>query len=157
MIAKYANDTPQKVSMGYRALNQLRTATNVPPSPLAGLPEGLAPSGREVDPRLWSLSKLLLTVMSLDDDLAQTVLAEIILSANRTGVDASQGRLGFDPTVFRAAMSRKPVSADDAAAALTDPLRRIVAQAVINKWKVDNLIKAQQIKPKADSKVTLNR
>jgi hypothetical protein len=139
LIARWNKNTPQKILLGYRALDQLRRASNVPPPANASLPESFVLSGQEIDPRLWSLSKLFLIVASLDDDLAQAVLQETIAAANRTEVDSSQGRLGFDPNLFKEAVSENQLRANQAAATLTDPLRRIVAVAVISKWKVNKL------------------
>jgi hypothetical protein len=137
LIAK--SDKPaQKISLGYRALEQLRKASNQPEIPPM-IPAGLAPTGKEIDPKLRSLSKLFLIIVSLDNDLAQSVLQETILAMNRTGVDASQGRLGFDPNVFREATARNQLQTEQAVSSITDPLRRIVATAAVDKWKLEDL------------------
>ena len=137
LIAK--SDKPaQKISLGYRALEQLRRASNQPEIPPM-IPAGLAPTGKEIDPKLRSLSKLFLIIVSLDNDLAQSVLQETVLAMNRTDVDAGQGRLGFDPNVFREATARNQLQTEQAVSSITDPLRRIVATAVVDKWKLDDL------------------
>jgi hypothetical protein len=144
LIAK--SDKPaQKISLGYRALEQLRRASNQPEnSPL--MPAGLGPTGREMDPKLSSLSKLFLIIVSLDDDLAQSVLQETILVMNRTDVDSNQGRLGFDSTLFKEATAKNQLQAEQAAGSISDPLRRIVALAAIDKWKIDRLNKDRPTK-----------
>jgi hypothetical protein len=140
LIAK-ADKPAQKISIGYRALEQLRSAGNQPEVPPM-IPAGFAaPSGKEIDPKLGSLSKLFLITVSLDNDLAQSVLQETILAMNRTDLDASQGRLGFDPSVFREATARNQLQTEQAVSSISDPLRRIVALAAIDKWKIDNLKK----------------
>lgn len=133
------SDRPaQKISLGYRALEQLRRASNQPEiSPM--MPAGLAPTGKEIDPKLRSLSKLFLIIVSLDNDLAQSVLQETIVAMNRTDVDSGQGRLGFDPNVFREATARNQLQTEQAVSSISDPLRRIVATAVVDKWKLDDL------------------
>jgi hypothetical protein len=139
LIAK-SDKPPQKISVAYRALEQLRRASNQPEiSPM--MPAGLGPSGKEIDPKLGSLSKLFLITVSLDNDLEQSVLQETILAMNRTDVDASQGRLGFDPNVFREASARNQLQTEQAVSSISDPLRRIVSLAAIDKWKIDNLKK----------------
>src|SRR5205807_7585454 len=144
LIAKF--DKPaQKISVGYRALEQLRRASNQPEiSPM--MPGGLGPTGREIDPKLSSLSKLLLIIVSLDDDLAQSVLQETILAMNRTDVDSNHGRLGFDPTLFKEASAKNQLQAEQAAGSISDPLRRLVALAAIDKWKIDRLKKDRPTK-----------
>jgi hypothetical protein len=146
------SDKPaQKISLGYRALEQLRRASNQPEnSPL--MPAGLGPTGREIDPKLSSLSKLFLMIVSLDDDLAQSVLQETILAMNRTDVDSNQGRLGFDSTLFREATAKNQLQAEQAAGSISDPLRRIVALAAIDKWKIDRLNKQRATKNIAGEK-----
>lgn len=144
LIAK--SDKPaQKISLGYRALEQLRRASNQPEnSPM--MPAGLGPTGREIDPKLSSLSKLFLIIVSLDDDLAQSVLQETILAMNRTDVDSNQGRLGFDLTLFKEATAKNQLRAEQAAGSISDPLRRIVALAAIDKGKIDTLNKDRTTK-----------
>jgi hypothetical protein len=146
LIAK-SEKTAQKISLGYRALEQLRRASNQPEiSPMA--PAGLGPTGKETDPKLGSLSKLFLITVSLDNDLAQSVLQETIMAMNRTDLDASQGRLGFDPTLFKEATAKNQVLAEQSALSISDPLRRIVALAAIDKGKIEKLNKEQSAKTK---------
>jgi hypothetical protein len=142
LIAK--SDKPaQKISISYRALEQLRRASSQPeisamvPAAFAGY----APTGKETDPKLASLCKLFLITVSLDDDLAKSLLQETILSMNRTNVDSSQGRLGFDPNLFKEATKKKQLEAEQAALSITDPLRRIVALATVTKEKINQLNK----------------
>ena len=111
-----------------------------------------APTGKEIDPKLSSLSKLFLITVSLDDDLAQSVLQETILTMNRTDVDSSQGRLGFDPTLFKEATAKNQLQAEQAASSISDPLRRIVALAAIDKCKIDKLNKERATKNAAAAK-----
>jgi hypothetical protein len=110
------------------------------------MPAGLGPTGKEIDPKLSSLSKLFLIIVSLDGDLAQSVLQETILAMNRTDIDSNQGRLGFDPALFKEATAKNQLQAEQAAASITDPLRRIVALAAIDKWKIDKLNKDRPTK-----------
>jgi hypothetical protein len=140
LIAK-AEKPEQEISFGYRALEQLRRAKNQPEVP-AFMTAG-APTGKEIDPKLASLSKLFLITVSLDDDLAKSVLQETILSMNGTEVDSSQGRLGFDPNLFKEATVKIQLETEQAALSINDPLRRIVALAAITKEKIDQLNKQQ--------------
>lgn len=150
LIAK--SDLPaQKIALGYRALEQLRRARNQPEiSPM--IPAGLAPTGKEIDPKSASLSKLFLIIVSLDDDLMESVLQETILAINRTDVDSSQGRLGFDPTLFKEATARNQTRAEQAASSISDPMRRIVALAAIDKWKTEKLKKEPSTKNAAGAR-----
>jgi len=144
MIAK-SEKTAQKISLGYRALEQLRRASNQPEiSPMA--PAGSGPTGKETDPKLGSLSKLFLITVSLDRELAESVLQETILAMNRTDVDAGQGRLGFDPTLFTEATAKNQVLAEQSALSINDALRRIVALAAIDKGKIEKLDKEPSAK-----------
>jgi hypothetical protein len=150
LIAK-SDKPPQKISVAYRALEQLRRASNQPEiSPM--MPAGLGPSGKEIDPKLGSLSKLFLITVSLDDDLAQSVLQETILAMNHTDVDSSQGRLGFDLNVFREATARNRLQTEQAVSSINDSLRRIVTLAAIDNGKIDNLKKERASKNLAAEK-----
>jgi len=141
LIAK-ADKPARKISISYRALEQLRRASNQPeistmvPAAFARF----APTGKETDPKLASLCKLFLISVSLDDDLAKSLLQEMILSMNSTNVDSSQGRLGFDPNLFKEA-TKKNLEAEQVALSISDPLRRIVALAAVTKEKIDQLNK----------------
>jgi hypothetical protein len=120
------SDKPaQKISIGYRALEQLRRASNQPETS-AMVPAafaGLAPTGKETDPKLASLCKLFLITVSLDDDLAKSLLQETILSMNSTNVDSSQGRLGFDPNLFKEATKKNQLEVEQVALSISDPLQ----------------------------------
>jgi len=100
-----------------------------------------APTGKETDPKLASLCKLFLISVSLDDDLAKSLLQETILSMNSTNVDSSQGRLGFDPNLFKEATKKNPLEVEQVALSISDPLRRIVALAAVTKEKINQLSK----------------
>ena len=141
LIAK-ADKPARKISISYRALEQLRRASNQPEIS-AMVPAAFArfaPTGKETDPKLASLCKLFLISVSLDDDLAKSLLQETILSMNSTNVDSSQGRLGFDPNLFKEA-TKKNLEAEQVALSISDPLRRIVALAAVTKEKIDQLNK----------------
>jgi hypothetical protein len=90
-------------------------------------------------PNVTVVIEALLIIVSLDNDLEQSVLQETILAMNRTDVDSGQGRLGFDPDVFREATARNQLQTEQAVSSISDPLRRIVATAVVDKWKLDDL------------------
>ncbi|HYX27501.1 MAG TPA: hypothetical protein VE863_02960 [Pyrinomonadaceae bacterium] len=145
-----ASKPEQKISFGYRALEQLRRARNQPEVP-AFMSAG-APTGKETDPKLSSLSKLFLITVALDNDLAQSVLQETILAINWTDVDSSEGRLGFDPNLFKEATRKNLVQAELAVASINDPLRRIVALAVMDKEKIDKLNKERPTKSETPAK-----
>src|SRR6185503_955615 len=150
LIAK-SDKQAQKISLGYRALEQLRRASNQPETSLM-MPAGYAPTGKETDQKLFSLSKLYLMTVSFDDDLAESVLQETILAMNGTDVDANQGRLGFDLTLFKEATAKNRLQAEQAAASISDPLRRIVALAAIDKWKIDRLNRERSTKNAAGAR-----
>lgn len=139
LIPKADKDNAHKVFLAYRALDQLRKATAIPLPLPSGVPTQLTPSASVNDLRLSALNKLFFLAGSLDDELMQAILQETIQAINRTEVDSGQGRLGFDANVFKQVMSKDQVQAEQAANALTDPLRRIVALAVIIKCKIESI------------------
>ena len=129
----------------YQAIKQLKKADTTPmPSP-AGMPESMV-AAKGSDFILLSLSRLAKSVAEVDETLALAVLDETVIAANKSSVDSSEGRVGFDLDVFKQLAQRNEVRVHQAAEDLTDHFRQIVALAAINQWKASELEK----KSKAD-------
>lgn len=143
IISKCAASKDQScvISSFYQAIKQLKRSESTPYAPLQGVPVLVAPTNREVDPVLLSLSKLAKAVASVNDTLALEALDETVTAANSSNVDTGQGRIGFDTDVFSLLAPKNEARVRQAATTLKDPLRQIVALAVIAQWKAKELTK----------------
>jgi hypothetical protein len=123
------------------ALKKLRNAdTN--PSPLPqGLPSSAGLTSREFDPVLSSLSKFVKAIAVTNELLALEVLDELVNVANRSEVDTSLGRPGFDSDIFTILAPKDEARTEVAALAFKDRLRRIVSRARVYQWRVSQLLK----------------
>ncbi len=63
----------------------------------------------------------------------------MVQAANRSELDTSQGRTGFDADVFKQLAAKNELRAEQAALNLKDELRQIVARASIAQWKAKEL------------------
>ena len=124
------------VSQGVRQLKQSDTTPATPPP---GIPASAIPTRKEVDPVLLSLSKLAKLILPIDGALAAEVLGEMVAAANRSEVDTSLGRTGFETDVFKAFAAKNDGEAVLVAQTLEDRLRRIVSLAAIYKGRVEAL------------------
>lgn len=123
----------------YQALRQLKKSDATPNAPPAGIPASVVPTSKEFDPVLSSLSKLAKAVAPISDEFALEALDEMVQAANRSELDTSQGRTGFDADVFKLLAAKNELRAQQAALNLKDELRQIVARASIAQWKAKEL------------------
>lgn len=134
-------DQPCVTTAFYQAMKQLKRADIAPPTPPAGIPASIIATSREFDPVLSSLAKLAKAVAPISDTLALEALDETVSAANSSDVDTSQGRVGFDIDIFKILAPKNEQRAFQAATNLKDPLRQIIALAVIDQWKAKELSK----------------
>lgn len=136
------------ISSFYQALKQLKRGDTTPYALPQGVPALGAPTNRDLDPVLLSLSKLAKAVASINDTLALEALDETVAAANSSDVDTGQGRIGFDTDVFRLLAPKNEARVRQAATTLKDQLRQIVALAVIDQWKAKELTEKTKASPK---------
>jgi len=123
----------------YQALRQLKNADVTPNTPPAGIPQSMVATSKEFDPVLSSLGKLAKAVLPISDEFALQALDEMVQAANRSELDTSQGRTGFEADVFKLIAAKNEGRAQQAALNLKDELRQIVALATIDGWKAKEL------------------
>jgi hypothetical protein len=136
------------ISSFYQAIKQLKRGDATPYAPPQGVPALVAPTNRDLDPVLLSLSKLTKAVASINDALALEALDETVAAANSSDVDTGQGRAGFDTDVFKLLAPKNEARVRQAATTLKDQLRQIVALAVIAQWKAKELTEKEKASPK---------
>lgn len=143
IINKYviSKDHSNATLIVYQAIKQLKHANTEVAIPPAGIPSSALVISRELDPVLLSLSKLAKVVVSMDEPLALEILDETVRSANASDMDTGQGRTGIDLDVFRKLTPKNEIRVRQAAESLKDPLRRIVALAIIYQWEAEELEK----------------
>jgi hypothetical protein len=125
----------------YQAIKQLKKADTAALSPPPGMPE----TAKGPDPIPLSLSKLAKSVAVVDETLALAVLDETVIAVNKSSVDSSEGRIGFDLDVFNQLAPKNESRVHQAAEDLTDHFRQIVALAAIKQWKASELEKKSRI------------
>ncbi|HXM49808.1 MAG TPA: hypothetical protein VN956_18345, partial [Pyrinomonadaceae bacterium] len=123
----------------YQAIKQLKKADTPLLTP-SGIPPGLVVI-KGPDPIPLSLSKLAKSVVEVDETLALAVLDETVIASNKSSMDSSEGRIGFDLDVFKQLAPKDEARVHLAAEDLTDHFRQIVALAAINQWKASELEK----------------
>lgn len=128
----------------YQAIKQLKKADTAPMPPPPGMPETMV-AVRGPDPIPLSLSKLAKSIAEVDETLALAVLDETVIAANKSSVDSSEGRVGFDLDVFKQLAAKNDDRVHQAAEGLTDHFRQIVALAAIDQWKASELEKKSRI------------
>ena len=135
----------------YQAVKQLRNADTTPPTAPAGMPASALFSQREVDPVVYDLGALALSLGQTERELSMDVLDEMVLAANKTTIDPQFGRLGFNVNVFTrlAAVDESRVRA--AALNLTMPLQRLSALAAIFRYEAEQLKKKASPPPSTKS------
>jgi hypothetical protein len=135
----------------YQAIKQLKKADPAPVPAPDGRPE-TSSTFKGPDLISLSLSRLAKSVITVDETLALAVLDETVIAANKTTVDSSEGRLGFDQDVFRQLAPKNETRVNQAAEALTDQFRQLVASAAIKQWKaleLENRSKVEASKKKS--------
>jgi tetratricopeptide (TPR) repeat protein len=128
----------------YQAIKQLKKADATPMPPPPGMPETIA-AGKGYDFTLLSLSRLAKAIVEVDETLALAVLDETVIAANKSSVDSSEGRVGFDLDVFKRLAPKNEERVHQAAEDLTDRFRQIVALAAINQWKASEVEKKSRV------------
>jgi hypothetical protein len=124
-----------------QAMRQRKTVTAKPVPPVAapatqtGMPAEYAPTAAEVDGVLMTLGRLAQAVLPVDPQLAADIADEIVVKANASSIDTSQGRTGVDSNLFRKLAAKDEVRTRSAAESFKDRLRRIVALSAIYQWK----------------------
>lgn len=122
------------------AIKKLKNADTNPSSPPPGLPSSAILANREFDPVLSSLSKFAKAIAGTNELLALEVLDELVKVANRSEVDTSLGRPGFDTDIFSILAPKDEARTEVAALAFSDRLRRIVSRSKIYRWRISQLL-----------------
>lgn len=124
-----------------QAMRQLKNANTKPASTTLqpGMPAEFAPTASEIDGVLSTLGKLGKAVLPVDTLLAAEIVDEIVLKANASQIDTTQGRTGIDSELFKQLAAKDQVRARSAAESFKDRLRRIVALAAIYQSKAKEL------------------
>lgn len=139
IVERYAGDKDQVGASAavHLAMKQLKTVKSKPPAPIApfGMPSEFMPTASERDGIVSALGKLAKAVLLIDTLLGAQVVDEMVETANRSPLDTSQGRTGFDADLFKSLAARDEVRARSAAENFKDRLRRMVAIAAIYQWK----------------------
>jgi hypothetical protein len=127
-------------------MRQLKTIAAKPAKVITqfGMPAEFAPAANERDGTLSTLGQLAKAVLPVDSLLAAEIIDEIIIRANASQLDTSQGRTGIDSELFRDFAAKDYVRAVAAAQSFKDRLRRIAALAAIYQWKATELEKGKR-------------
>lgn len=133
----------------YQGMKQLKRADSSPPSLPAGIPASIKPSEQQFDPMALSLGRLAKAIAPMDDTLAFQALDEMVDQANRSKVDSSQGNVPFDLDVFDLFSTKDEGRAVQAAYKLENPLWQIVALATIDHFRVNEIIRQDQLRKRA--------
>jgi DNA-directed RNA polymerase specialized sigma24 family protein len=140
--------SPCVISSFYQAIKQLKRGDTTSDAPPQDVPALAAPTNRDLDPVLLSLSKLAKAVAPINDALALEALDETVAAANSSDMDTGQGRTGFDTEVFKLLAPKNEARVRQAATTLKDQLRQIVALAVIDQWMAKELTEKTKANPK---------
>lgn len=129
-----------------QAVRQVKKSDVTPFTPPPGVPASFFGTKRDRDPVLSSLGSLVSAVLSVKDELALDVLDELVIAANHSELDTSQGRTGFETSLFKKLAAKNEERTTAAAFQFKDPLRQIVALAGIEQWKSDKLAAAEKLR-----------
>lgn len=133
----------------YQAVKQLKRTDPTPYTPPAGIPASAVAGSKEFDPVLSSLGKLAKAVAPVSEALSMEALDETVQAANRSEIDTGQGRTGFETDIFKMLAPKNELRVLQMAGNLKDPLRQIVALAMIDQWKASELAeKAKALRQK---------
>lgn len=143
IVQGHAANKDQTAASGavHQAMRQLKTANTKPVSvsPPSGMPAELAPTASERDGTLSTLGKLAQAILPIDSLLAAEIVDDMVVRANSSQIDTTQGRTGIDSQIFKNLASKDEVRARSAAENFKDRLRRVVALAAIYQWKAKQL------------------
>jgi hypothetical protein len=136
-----------------QAIKQVKSINSNPtyPSTQFGMPAQYAPTAKERDGMLAALGKLAQAVLTIDTSLAAEILDDIVVYANASPIDTTQGQTGIDSNLFKSVAAKDEVRARYAAESFKDRLRRIIATAAIYQWKANDLEKLSM--PQKSTKV----
>jgi hypothetical protein len=150
IVQRYASNNDQIGASAtvHQAIRQLKSVNNKPvtASTQFGMPAEFRPNVSEVDGVLSALGKLAKAILPIDSLLASEVVDDVVVRANASQIDTTQGRTGVDSDLFKSLASKDEIRARSAAEKFKDRLRRIVAVAAIYQWKAKELEKATQHK-----------
>jgi hypothetical protein len=127
----------------HQAVRQLKKL-NTKPAPASvqfGMPAEFAPTASERDGILSTLGLLAKAVLPIDTLFAAEIVDDIVVKANSSQIDTTQGRTGIDSDLFKKLAAKDEIRARSAAESFKDRLRRIVALAAIYQWKAKELEK----------------
>jgi hypothetical protein len=127
-----------------QAMRQLKTSNSTLANLPMGIPASFAATSRDVDPILNGMAKLTLAVSSSSLDVAMIGLSETIGAANVSEIDTTQGRAGFDISIFKRLAPKDEMHVRLAAESFKDPLRRLLALAAIDQWKAADVAERQK-------------
>ena len=125
----------------HQAIKQLKSMNSKPtyPGTQFGMPAEHAPTAKERDGMLAVLGKLAQAVLTIDTLLAANLVDEIVVIANASQIDTTQGQTGIDSELFKNLAAKDEVRARSAADSFKDRLRRIVANAAVYQQKAKEL------------------
>lgn len=132
-------DQPCAAEVVRQAVRQLKQSDTTPQTLPPGVPASALPTRREHDPVLSSLCRLAQLVLPLDEALAFEVLREMVAAADASEVDTGQGRVGFEPEIFKGVARADGPRARHAALSFKDTLRQVVSPAAIYRWESEEL------------------
>jgi hypothetical protein len=135
----------------HQAVRQLKSADTKqgPSNKQFGMPSEFAPVATERDGTLATLGKLAKALLPIDTLLAAEIIDELVVRANASQVDTSQGRTGLENDLFKSFAAKDEVRARNAAENFKDRLRRVVALAAIYQSKAKKLEAGTQRKAAA--------
>jgi hypothetical protein len=126
-----------------QAIKQVKTADTAPTEVLEGIPTSAVETDQFFDPVLSSIAKLAIAILPSDNDLAFNVTNELVSVANASPLSTDQTRIGFDINLFKKLAPKNVNRAQEIAYAFVNPIQRVLALAVINQWKAQELIGKQ--------------
>jgi hypothetical protein len=146
LIAKgYATNKDQVGASAavHQAVRQLKKLNTKPAraSVQFGMPAEFAPTPSERDGILSTLGLLAKAILPIDTLFAAEIIDDIVVKANSSQIDTTQGRTGIDSDLFKKLAAKDEIRARSAAESFKDRLRRIVALAGIYQWKAKELEK----------------
>lgn len=125
-----------------QAVRQLKNTKPARASVQFGMPAEFAPTSSERDGILSTLGLLAKAILPIDTLFAAEIVDDIVVKANSSQIDTTQGRTGIDSDLFKKLAAKDEIRARSAAESFKDRLRRIVALAAICQWKAKELEKA---------------
>lgn len=123
------------------SLKQIKNADTTPEEPPPGIPTSV--TARVFDPVMMSLSRFAVALAPTHQDLAFQILDDTIQFANRTALDASTGRISFEPQAFKLLAAKDAERAKQLANNLQERFHRMTALANVYAQQAEDLSKTQ--------------